>query len=258
VIRVIRAGHWFRPGLWLFQDLSFELQPSRITAILGPNGCGKTTLLRAVCGTLPLKAGTIEAQDLIGFVPQALQSDQGYTAAEMVLLGRSRYLGRFNSPGRSDKVRALECLDQVGLSAIASQRYDRLSGGQRQLVLLARALAGDCQLLVLDEPASALDLSNQGVMLRLLLQLAKLQGLSILFTTHHPDHALGIADDTLLMQRDVTHIWGETGAVLSEANLTRMYGIPVRRVDVSADNETAAAIVPLHGLRTLNVHQQPG
>jgi iron complex transport system ATP-binding protein len=257
MIRVVRAGHWFRRDHWLFQDLSFELQPSRIAAILGPNGCGKTTLLRAICGTLLLKAGTIEARGLIGFVPQALHSDQGYTAAEMVLLGRSRYLGRFGSPGRKDKVRALECLDRVGLSAIASQRYDRLSGGQRQLVLLARALASDCQLLVLDEPASALDLSNQGVMLRLLLQLAKLQRLSVLFTTHHPDHALGIADDTLLMQRDVPHIWGETGAVLSEANLIRMYGIPVRRVDVNAENETAAAIVPLHGLRPRNAHQLP-
>ena len=249
MIRIIAAGHWFQPNRWLFRDLSFEIQPSRITAILGPNGCGKTTLLRAICGTLPLKEGAIDTQGLVGFVPQALHGDQGYTAAEMVLLGRSRYLGRFSSPGRRDKVRALDCLDEVGLSTIASQRYDCLSGGQRQLVLLARALASDCQVLVLDEPASALDLSNQGVVLRLLLQLARSRGLSILFTTHHPDHALGIADDTLLMLRDSTRIWGETAAVLSEANLTRMYGVPVRRVDVTGEDETTAAIIPLHGLR---------
>ncbi len=86
-------------------------------------------------------------------------------------------------------------------------------------------------------------------MLRLLLQLARSRGLTILFTTHHPDHALGIADTTLLMLRDATHIAGVTETVLTEANLAGMYGVPVRRVDIRAGDEIAAAIVPLHGLR---------
>jgi iron complex transport system ATP-binding protein len=249
MIRVQNVGHWFRPERWLFRELSASFAPARIIAILGPNGCGKTTLLRAICGTIALREGQVELDGQVGFVPQALLADQAYSAIDMVMLGRSRYLGRFNAPGRKDKERAHECLDEVGLSAIANQRYDRLSGGQRQLVLLARALASDCDILVLDEPASALDLANQGVVLRLLQHLARSRGLTVLFTTHHPDHALGISDTTLLMLRDATHIAGPTNTVLTEANLARMYGVPVRRVDVHSGDEIAAAIVPLHGLR---------
>ncbi len=250
MISVTDAGHWFQPERWLFRHLSLTLEPSQITAILGPNGCGKTTLLRAMTGSLSLREGTIENKGHIGFVPQALVADQSYTAADMVLLGRSRYLGRFGLPGRHDKLRAAECLEEVGLSAISSRRYDQLSGGQRQLVLLARALASDCRVLVLDEPASALDLANQGVMLRLLVQLARTRQLAVLFTTHHPEHALGIADNTLLMLREAPHIYGATDGILNEANLARMYGVPVRRVNVESDEEIAAAIVPLHGLRS--------
>ena len=248
MIRIDNAGHWFRPNHWLFRDLSFALVPSEVTAILGPNGAGKTTLLRAVCGTLALREGSVSAEAQIGYVPQALHADHAYSAIDMVLLGRSRYLGRFNSPGRKDKARARECLHEVGLSAIADQRYDRLSGGQRQLVLLARALASDCRILVLDEPASALDLANQGIVLRLIQHLARSRELAVLLTTHHPDHALGIADKTLLMLHDAVHLYGPAGSVLTEENLARMYGVPVRRVEVHAGDETVAAIVPLHGL----------
>lgn len=258
MIRIDNAGHWFRPEHWLFRELSVTFPSARIAAILGPNGCGKTTLLRAICGTLALREGRVEIDGHVGFVPQALTADQAYSAIDMVLLGRSRYLGRFSSPGRKDKDRAYECLDEVGLTALAEQRYDRLSGGQRQLVLLARALASDCKVLVLDEPASALDIANQGIVLRLLLRLARSLGLTVLFTTHHPDHAIGIADTTLLMQRDSTHITGPTETVLTESNLARMYGVPVRRVDVHSDEETAAAIVPLHGLRHKAPHLPTG
>ena len=249
MMNVVDAGHWFQPERWLFRHLSFTLEPARITAILGPNGCGKTTLLRALNGTLTLREGAITAAAPVGFVPQAIVADQSYTVADMVLLGRSRYLGRFSSPGRRDKARADACLDEVGLSALAGRRYDQLSGGQRQLVLLARALATDCRVLVLDEPASALDLANQGVVLRLLVELASSRELAVLFTTHHPEHALGIAEQTLLMLRNGTHIHGATSDVLTEANLTRMYGVPIRRIEVEAGEERASAIVPLHGLR---------
>jgi iron complex transport system ATP-binding protein len=249
MIEIREAGHWYRPDRWLFRNLSFRMEPGRITTVLGPNGSGKTTLLRAVCGTLRLKEGAVIADAQIGYVPQALLADAAYRVIDMILLGRSRYLGRFSAPRRRDVTRAAECLHEVGLSEIAEQRYDRLSGGQRQLVLLARALATDCRALVLDEPASALDLANQGVVLRLLQRLVAERGLAVLFTTHDPDHALAVADDALLIFSNTEHVFGSIDATLTESNLARMYGVPVKRVTVSSQSAQAQAIIPLHGLR---------
>lgn len=249
MISIDKAGHWYRPGHWLFRDLSFKIEPGQITAVLGPNGTGKTTLLRALCGSLALREGRVAAEAAIGYVPQALNASHAYSALDMVLLGRARYLGRFGVPRRVDTERAFECLSEVGLAHIATQRYDRLSGGQRQLVLLARALASDCRILVLDEPASALDLANQGVVLRLLRDLADRRELAVLFTTHHPDHALEVADAALLMLRDTRHVHGPIDKALTAEHLSELYGVAVRRIDTVSGGETAAAFVPLYGLR---------
>ncbi|WP_322516229.1 ABC transporter ATP-binding protein [Rhodopseudomonas palustris] len=244
MIRVESVGHWFRPEQWLFRDLSFAVAEGEATAILGPNGCGKTTLLRAMGATLTLKQGRIAVDGVVGVVPQALRADVAYRVIDMVLLGRSRYLGRFGAPGRRDLARAEECLAAVGLADFAERRYDRLSGGQRQLVLFARALASDCRVLLLDEPASALDLANQGVVLRLIRRLVRDDGMTVVFTTHHPDHALAVADKVLMMAG--TPVFGPAATTLDEANLGRLYGVPVRRITVVADGETIEATVPVH------------
>lgn len=248
MIAVEDAGHWYLPGRWLFRHLGFQVPAGGILAVLGPNGRGKTTLLRGLCGTLKLREGRLSAGGAVGYVPQALAGDIGYTAVDMVLMGRSRFIGRFDTPRAADLAVAEACLEEVGLSAAAGQRYDRLSGGQRQLVLLARALATDCKAMVLDEPASALDLANQGIMLRLLLRLARERGLAILFTTHDPDHALGIADQALLMLEAGAHLCGPASDVLSEAHLERLYAVPVRRLPWRHDGEHGETVVPLHGL----------
>ncbi|KPF99910.1 iron ABC transporter ATP-binding protein [Rhodopseudomonas sp. AAP120] len=246
MIRVERAGHWFRAEQWLFRDLSFSVADGEATAILGPNGCGKTTLLRALAATLALQEGRIAIDGIVGVVPQALRADVAYRVIDMVLLGRSRYLGRFGAPGRRDLARAEACLAAVGLIDLAERRYDRLSGGQRQLVLFARALASDCRVLLLDEPASALDLANQGVVLRLIRRLVREEGMTVLFTTHHPDHALAVADKVLMMTGEP--VFGPVATTLDEANLARLYGVAVRRVTVEVEGRLVEATVPVHRL----------
>lgn len=238
------AGHAYRPGQWLFRSLSFAAPSGAVTAILGPNGCGKTTLLRALCGIAPLTEGTVEASGTVGHVPQATQADLGYLVREMVLLGRSRHLGRFGAPGRRDTAIAEASLAEVGIADLADRRYDRLSGGQRQLVLLARALATGADILVLDEPASALDLTNQGVLLRLMRRLADTRGMTVVFTTHHPEHAVEVADHALLMGGAEPR-FGPAADILDDGNLSRLYGVPIRRIA----HEAGIALVALHGIR---------
>ncbi|REF87313.1 iron complex transport system ATP-binding protein [Methylovirgula ligni] len=239
-------GFWYRPGQWLFRHVSLSFAPGTITALLGVNGSGKTTFLRSLCGVIHPKEGHFVRSGVIGYVPQALYAEHAYSALDMVLLGRSRYLGRFGAPGHSDMERALACLDDVGLAGLAHARYDQLSGGQRQLVLLARALATDCVALVLDEPASALDLANAGLMLKLLSRLAAERGLTVLFTTHQPDHALSVADKALLFLGDGFHTFGPVQETLSEANLSKLYGVPVKRLAVTDHDRIFEAAIPLY------------
>jgi iron complex transport system ATP-binding protein len=241
-------GHWYKTGHWLFRHVSVAFRPGTISAILGVNGSGKTTFLRTLCGALRPREGHISLDGVIGYVPQAQLADCAFRAVDMVLLGRSRYLGRFSSPRSSDILRALECLDEVGMSGVAEQNYDQLSGGQRQLVLLARALATDCSVLILDEPVSALDLANQGVVLRLLQRLAATRNLSILFTTHAPDHALSIARDALLFLDDAKHIFGPVAATMTDENLSQLYRVPMRRVSLTTDSGRVESVLPFHRL----------
>ncbi len=249
MIDVKAAGHCYRADRWLFRDLSFQVQPGEILAVLGPNGRGKSTLLRSICGTLIPREGHVRIEGAVGYVAQAQQVDVAFDVIDMVLMGRSRFLGRFQSPGAADIAVAKSCLDAVGMSAVTHQRYDRLSGGQRQLVLLARALATECSVLVLDEPASALDLANQGGVLRLLLRLTVERNLAVLFTTHDPAHALGIADHALLLFEHAQHACGTADATLNEENLSRLYNMQVRRSRWSYDGDQGEVIIPLHGLR---------
>jgi iron complex transport system ATP-binding protein len=246
MIEARNIGFFYRPEQWLFRHLSLAFSPGEITALLGVNGSGKTTFLRSLCGVIRPQEGHFVRSGVIGYVPQALHAAHAYSALDMVLLGRSRYLGRFAAPGRADIARALACLEDVGLAALAHTRYDQLSGGQRQLVLLARALATDCVALVLDEPASALDLANAGLMLKLLRRLAVTQGLAVLFATHHPDHALSVADKALLFLGNGVHASGPVEPTLCEANLSKLYGVPVKRLSITDRDTTFEAAIPLY------------
>ncbi len=227
----------------LYDPISFHCRTGETIAILGANGRGKTTLLHTLIGAQAQLGGRIDSAHAIGFVPQSFSSPD-YCVFDSVLMGRAAGIGPFNVPDADDEKIALEALALMGLDALAEHNVNTLSGGQRQLVLIARALAMQCQTLILDEPGAALDIYNQRRVLMLLHQLANQQHHSIIFSTHDPYHALRIADKVLLLLPERRWIFGSKDDILTEENLLLAYGVPVRQVQL----EHHRALIPIFDL----------
>ncbi|MEO8684620.1 MAG: ABC transporter ATP-binding protein, partial [Devosia sp.] len=170
---------------------------------------------------------------------------------DVVVMGRAAGLRLFGQPTTADHAAARAALDRVGVLRFAEERFDRLSGGERQLVLLARALATGSDVLVLDEPGSALDLHNQQRLLLLLDELRRPRDRAIVFTTHDPNHALGAADDALLMMPEGPALFGPVHETIVPEHLERLYGVPMRLVHLPAeDGLSHRAVLPAFaGLR---------
>jgi iron complex transport system ATP-binding protein len=221
-------GHRHDPARWLFRRVDLTTRPGSILAVLGPNGRGKTTLLRVLAGLIRPSEGAVEQSGNIAYVPSASASTFPYAVRVMVAMGRARRLGLFGTPSRADWDATDAALAAVGITALADRAIDRLSGGERQLALIARALTADAKCLLLDEPASALDLANQGAILRLVRRLADRDGLAIIMTTHHPQHALEAADEVLLMGGPDQIAVTSLDRALDPKRLSELYGLEVR------------------------------
>ena len=180
----------------------------------------------------------------MAYVPQAKSASGAFTAFETVLLGRSSRLNIFSSPKKEDILKAEEALEKLGISRLADKKCSEMSGGELQMVLIARALAAEPELLVLDEPESNLDFKNQLIVLDTMSSLTR-DGMVCIFNTHYPEHALRMADKSLILSKGGSYIFGETGKVLTRDNIRSAFGVETVFGEIETPDSILKNLVPL-------------
>lgn len=235
------------------RDIALSLARGEVLALVGPNGSGKTTLLKTLLGLLPARGGTLLLDDrplatlspperarAIGYVPQAHAGTFAFTVEAVVLMGRSAHAGLFAAPSPRDHAVAAAMLERLGIARLAQRPYTEISGGERQLVLIARALAQEPAYVVLDEPTASLDFGNQGRVMQEIRRLAA-EGLGVLFTTHDPNQALRHADRVMMIRDGKAIASGAAADLLTPGRLQQLYGVPIETV---RDGDGRIAFLP--------------
>lgn len=220
------------------EDISFTIHDNEFVCILGANGSGKTTLLKSMLGLIPLMQGRVLIDDValhslnekqraqkLAYIPQAHKPPFPFSVADVVLMGRTPHIISFNQASTYDKECAMSAMEKMHITALAQKPYTQLSGGQQQLVLIARALAQQPRLFIMDEPTSALDFGNEQKVLTIMKTLTQ-AGTSVLMVTHNPHHALYCADTVLVLHNKHLLCSGNPQHVLSAACLETIYQIP--------------------------------
>lgn len=228
----------------VLSGVNFELSEGEILCLLGPNGVGKTTLFKTILGLLAAKQGriTLDGEDVtrmspaklaknIAYVPQTNAIPYPFRVIDVVVMGRLAYLGLFGAPSKQDYCMAEQALDKLGILFLRDRIYTKISGGERQLIMIAKALVQAPRLIVMDEPTSNLDLGNQ---MKVLGEVKKLkdEGLSIIMTTHFPNHAFLCSSQVFLINRNGDCLSGDCDNIITEDNISSTYGIGSRITSV--------------------------
>lgn len=256
-LTVNHGGFYYQKNTPIFNDINFSVDSGEILAILGPNGAGKTTMLRCITGMLKWKNGeslldgepihSMTAKKLwshMAYVPQAKGASSAYTTLEAVLLGRSSRLNAFSTPKQQDIDKAVEVMQQLGIAHLMEKKCSAISGGELQMVLIARALASEPQVLILDEPESNLDFKNQLIVLDTITRLAQ-QGMTCVFNTHYPAHALQRSHKALILSRGGEYIFGSTPSVVTEENIRKAFGVDAIIGEVETPENILQNVIPL-------------
>ncbi len=242
----------------VLSDINIDIEKGEVLCILGPNGVGKTTLFKTILGFIRMMGGDIFIDEisikkmsarnkarLMGYVPQVHDPPFPYKVSDVVLMGRTAYIGSYSSPGREDRCIALESMQSLNIAHLGERIYTELSGGERQLVLIARALTQQPKILIMDEPTSNLDFGNQ---IRVIQQINELtrRGLTVVITSHFPNHAFLCASKVAMVKSDKTIDIGSSEEIITENNLYQTYGINVKIISVHDSNGKAVkACIPL-------------
>lgn len=242
----------------LLTDLSFSVSKGDVVCLLGPNGAGKTTLLRCLLGIAKVRTGKItvnsrrigeipakELARAIAYVPQASTTIFPYKVLDIVVMGRTPHVGFTAVPTDADYAMAQDALEELGIAHLADCLFSHISGGERQLTLLARALTQHAELLIMDEPTSSLDYGNQVRILRVIDKLAK-QGYSIIMTSHFPNHAFLLCNKVLIMKDGKITAMGTPEEVVTDRVLSDLYMTRVKIVEIDGEASNRLKVcVPL-------------
>ena len=244
----------------IVSNFNASLHSGEVLCLLGPNGVGKTTLFRTILGTLPAQSGTVEVdgKDLrsfskkefakvISYVPQAHTPPFPFKVIDVVVMGRTAHMNIFASPGPKEREIAEDAMEQLGILHLRDRIYTEISGGERQMVLIARALVQGTALLMMDEPTSNLDFGNQVRVLENICRLAKERDLGIIMTTHYPDHAFICEGRVALMKRGDEYMEGTSNEIITAENMRDAYGINVHILSGRYNDATVRSCVPIRG-----------
>lgn len=243
--------------LLIIKDISLQITSGEIFCILGPNGVGKTTLFKTILGFLKSKNGEIlldgenitkfsreKLAKVISYVPQAHTPPFPFKVIDVVVMGRTPHLKSFEVPQKIDYEIAEKSLYDLNISYLRDKSYTNISGGERQLVLIARALTQKPKILIMDEPTSNLDFGNQ---IRVLEEIKKLsgKGLAVLMTSHSPDHAFLCSTKVVLLEKNNKFTVGPIDEVMTEENLSSCYGVNVKIISTNIDGIIIKSCIPM-------------
>ena len=226
----------------VLKDITLSIESGNFVCVLGANGIGKTTLFKSMLGFIPIIDGSIsidgksisslsprDLSEYLAYVPQAKSIVYDMNVLDVVVMGRARFIKKFSQPSDYDYEKAKEILMRLNIEKLSSKKYSELSGGEQQIVLIARALIQESNFIVMDEPASNLDFENQKKVLECLMQLSK-QGVGIILSSHSPDHALFCNTKVVMIMKDKTILVGTIDQILTNQNLQAVYGVNIQLI----------------------------